>query len=65
MLRVRDDQQRLEPDMRVEIFQAAADSPGRFLERAPFGSYRIIAYTRVVANGTAWADITLRRLRRL
>jgi len=49
--------------MRVEIFHAATAS-GRRLEKAPFGPYRIIDCTQVITNGTAWVDISLRKIRR-
>lgn len=65
VLRVRDDQQQWKPGMRVEIFQLAGDSPGRSLEKAPRGPYRIIKCVRLIANGTAWVDVTVTRLRRL
>ena len=63
VLRVKDDEHDFEPGLRVELFHAATAS-GRRLEKAPFGPYRIIDCTQVMANGTAWVDISLRKIRR-
>jgi len=63
VLRVKDDEHGFEPGMRVEIFQPA-DAGGRTLEKAPHGPYRIIDCTQITANGTAWVDVSLRKMRR-
>ena len=64
VVRVRDERQGFAPGMRVEIFPSTADSQGRRLERAPFGPYRIVDCTSLVAHGAAKLDVTLRKLRR-
>jgi len=63
VLRVKDDEHGFEPGMRVEMFRPT-DAGRRTREKAPFGPYRIIQCTQVMANGTAWVDISLRKIRR-
>ena len=64
VVRVIDEDQRFEPDMRVELFQETGRAPGRKLEKSPFGPYRIIRCERVTVHGASCWDVTIRKLRR-